>query len=111
MSAFVTFTLFTPLQCRLEAHDAARGWTYPPACCRGRGQGGDCDAIPRSDVSKLRRGYSIILQPGDHFRATRSHRFFVPYGDELPSGDGDFHLCLHPSEDYLDCFFAPPDSV
>ncbi|WP_244919907.1 hypothetical protein [Rhizobium grahamii] len=57
------------------------------------------------------QGYSIILHPGDHFRATRLHLFFVPYGDELPSGDGDFHVCLHPTEDYLNCFFAPPSDV
>jgi len=94
-----------------DAHDAVSGWTYPPACCRGRGQGGDCDAIPRERVRKMRGGFSIILHPGDHFLAKRPHTFFVPYGNELPSGDGEFHVCLHPNEDYLNCFFAPPQSI
>ena len=73
--------------------------------------GGDCQPIPHHDVSQGRRGYSIFLQPGDHFLATKPQRFFVPYGDELPSGDGNYHVCLHPTESDLNCFFAPIDDV
>lgn len=94
-----------------HAHQPSSGWTYPPACCKGNDVGGDCDAIPSWDVRKGPRGFSVILQPGDHHLATRSHNFFIPYGDEIPSGDGNYHLCLHPTEDNVNCFFAPPDNV
>ncbi|PDT41272.1 MULTISPECIES: hypothetical protein [Sinorhizobium] len=94
-----------------DAHQAGGGWAYPPACCKANDLGGDCAAIPASDVSKARRGFSVTLRPGDHPLATRSHWFFIPYGDEIPSGDGDYHICLHPTEDDLNCFFAPPDTV
>jgi hypothetical protein len=89
------------------AHKASTGWTYPPACCKSDEVGGDCQAIPFNDVTRGRKGYEIFLHPGDHFMATRPHHFFVPYGDELPSGDDQFHLCLHPTESDLNCFFAP----
>ncbi|WP_431694628.1 hypothetical protein [Rhizobium giardinii] len=94
-----------------RAHRASSGWTYPPACCNGNDVGGDCDAIPSRDVSKGRRGFSVFLQPGDHHLATRNHKFFIPYGDEIPSGDGNYHICLHPTEDNLNCFFAPPENA
>ena len=58
---------------------------------------------------KRRHGYSVSLYPGDHALATRRHRFVIAYGDEMPSGDSDYHICLHPTEDHVNCFFAPPD--
>lgn len=94
-----------------DAHQASSGWTYPPACCKDQKSGGDCQAIPSANVTRGPHGYSIFIQPGDHHNATRSHKFFVPYGDEIPSGDDDYHICLHPTEDDLNCFFAPPDAV
>jgi hypothetical protein len=92
-----------------SAHQPNEKWTYPPACCRGNDVGGDCQRIPDGQVSKGRHGYAVILHPGDHWQATREHRFFIPYGDEIPSGDGDFHICLHPTEEHVNCFFEPPD--
>lgn len=94
-----------------DAHHASSGWTYPPACCKDQKIGGDCGAIPGANVTRGPHGYSIFIHPGDHHHATRSHKFFVPYGDEIPSGDDDYHICLHPTEDDLNCFFAPPDAV
>lgn len=94
-----------------DAHQAISGWTYPPACCKDQKTGGDCEAIPSADVTRGPHGYSVFIHPGDHHSATRSHRFFVPYGDEIPSGDDDYHICLHPTENDLNCFFAPPDAV
>ncbi|TIX45804.1 MAG: hypothetical protein E5W81_21145 [Mesorhizobium sp.] len=93
------------------AHDAARGWPYPPACCKGNEVGGDCERIPGASVKIGPRGFSVTLLPGDHHLVTRQHLFQIPYGDALPSGDHDFHICLHPSEEYMNCFFAPPDSM
>lgn len=102
--------LFSP-PAPIDAHKSGSGWTYPPACCRGNDVGGDCQRIPDRDVRKSRMGFSIVLKPGDHHLVTRTQRFLVPYGDDIPSGDGHYHACLHPSEHHLNCFFAPPDGV
>lgn len=96
---------------RAAAHDAESGWTYPPACCKAHQLHGDCDAIPTPSVRLGRRGFSVFLHAGDHPLATRPHLFFIPYGDEIPSGDDRYHICLHPSENDVNCFFAPPGSV
>lgn len=92
-----------------DAHQARAHWKYPPACCKGNEVRGDCEPIPRAEIRKGPKGFSVHLHAGDHHLATREHWFFVPYGNELPSGDSDFHICLHPTEDYVNCFFAPPD--
>ena len=92
-----------------RAHQPNEKWTYPPACCRGTEIGGDCQRLPDGRVAKQRHGYSVLLYPGDHPLTSKQHRFFIPYGNEMPSGDGDFHICLHPTEDHVNCFFAPPD--
>lgn len=92
------------------AHEASRDWTYPPACCKGTEIGGDCQRIPDGHVKKGRLGYSILLFPGDHRLVTKKQSFFIPYGDEIPSGDSDFHICLHPTEDHMNCFFAPAEA-
>ncbi|MDP9813673.1 hypothetical protein J2W42_006548 [Rhizobium tibeticum] len=94
-----------------DAHQARSGWDYPPACCKSHDVGGDCEAIPTLDVREGSRGFLVFLHAGDHHLATRAHMFFIPYGDELPSGDGLYHICLHPTEDDVNCFFAPPDSA
>lgn len=112
IASVISFTVMSiGLVVPSHAHQTSSDWTYPPACCNGNDVGGDCDAIPSRVVSKGRRGFSVILQPGDHHLATRSHKFFIPYGDEIPSGDGNYHICLHPTEDNLNCFFAPPENV
>lgn len=92
----------------VDAHHAGKNWTYPAACCRGDHSGGDCRRVPFGRVTERRNGYTIRLFPGDFPDITRHHTFVVPFGDELPSGDRDFHICLYPSEDHVNCFFAPP---
>ncbi|WP_080671735.1 hypothetical protein [Rhizobium leguminosarum] len=104
-----TISAGTPI--RAEAHQAASGWTYPPACCKAHDIGGDCEAIPADDIHTGRRGFSVFLHVGDHHLATKPHVFFIPYGDEIPSGDGQYHICLHPTENYVNCFFAPPNGA
>jgi len=107
-----------------DAHQSGSGWAYPPSCCKGKDFGGDCEAIPRSRVRKGPGAFSVILHPGDHHLVTRNQSFLIPYGNESPSGDGDFHICLQPTDEaneadgigrggryHMNCFFAPPDGV
>ncbi|EJC77688.1 hypothetical protein Rleg10DRAFT_6400 [Rhizobium leguminosarum bv. trifolii WSM2012] len=106
------------------AHMAAGGWTYPPECCNGNEVDGDCQAIPSSDVTKGRLGFSIQLHPGHHHLVTRNQLLLIPYGTEIPSRDHDYHICLQPTDDRseaagigrdgkyrVNCFFVPPDGV
>lgn len=94
-----------------EAHPASPDWTYPLACCQGTELGGDCHRLPGTHVKKGPSGFSILLHPGEHPLVTTPQQFLIPYGSELPSGDSDFHICLFPSQDQVNCFFAPPDGV
>lgn len=93
------------------AHQAASGWSYPPACCHGDIESGECQAIPGTSVREQNGGWTIVLEPGDHRKVTHRNRYFVPYGSEIPSGDGDFHICLHPTEEHQNCFFVPPGAM
>lgn len=90
------------------AHGPDTGWTYPPACCRGDAVMGDCHRIPATAVRAGPGGYVVVLAPGDHPKVTRPGRHHVPYASTIPSGDGSFHICLHPTEHDANCFFAPP---
>ena len=107
-----------------DAHMAAGGWTYPPACCNGNDVDGDCQSIPSSDVTKGPFGFSIHLHPGDHHLVTRNQLLVIPYGKKLPSHDYNYHICLQPTDDRseaagmgkegkyrVNCFFVPPDGV
>lgn len=93
------------------AHETRSGWTYPPACCHGDLERGECQAIPERAVNEHGGGWSIVLEPGDHRKVTHRNRYFVPYGSEIPSGDGDYHICLHPTEEHENCFFVPPGAM
>ncbi|MDG4908694.1 hypothetical protein P9228_19910 [Mesorhizobium sp. WSM4898] len=90
---------------------SSRSWTYPPACCHGDSATGECGKIPASTVTPRPDGYVIILRPGDHGRVTHQNRYFVPYDVVIPSGDDNFHICLHPTEEDENCFFAPADTM
>ncbi|WYL52385.1 hypothetical protein WHT83_17760 [Aminobacter sp. P9b] len=94
-----------------QAHGADTGWTYPPACCKGDPAGGDCQRIPNAAVKTRPNGFVVTLYPGDHRRITRRQTFLIPYGNEIASGDRDYHICLHPTEEDVNCFFAPPDGA
>ena len=106
-----TAAILASMSDRTDAHEAESGWTYPPACCKSDQLHRDCDAIPTLDVRPGHRGFSVFLRAGDHPLATRPHLFFIPYGDEIPSGDGRYHICLHPTENDVNCFFAPPGNI
>ena len=93
------------------AHSADKGWTYPPACCRGDAVAGECGSIPSITVTPQPDGYVIILRPGDHRKVTHQNRYFVPYDSVIPSGDDKFHICLHPTEEHENCFFAPAEAM
>lgn len=95
----------------VSAHSARSNWTYPPACCHGDPVIGECDTIPSTTVPPRPDGYVIILRPGDHHRVTRPNRYFVPYDAVIPSGDDNFHICLHPTEEHENCFFAPSEAM
>jgi hypothetical protein len=94
-----------------DAHQAASAWTYPPACCKGDAGGGDCQQIPATTVRTGPHGFVVQLFPGDHHLVTKRQVYLIPYGDQITSGDGNFHICLHPTEDHANCFFAPPDGM
>jgi hypothetical protein len=93
------------------AHSTGSGWTYPPACCHGDLLTGECGRIPSTTVTPQADGYVIILRPGDHQKVTHQNRYFVPYNSVIPSGDDDFHICLHPTEEHENCFFAPSEAM
>ncbi len=86
-------------------------WTYPPACCHGEPVIGECGKIPSKTVTPRPDGYEIILRPGDHRKVTHQNRYFVPYDVVIPSGDDNFHICLHPTEEHENCFFAPANAM
>lgn len=107
----LAFSAISATQSTAWAHRTASGWSYPPACCHGDIESGECQAIPDRSVQEKGGGWSIVLQPGDHRKVTHRNSYFVPYGSEIPSGDSDYHICLHPSEEHANCFFVPPGAM
>lgn len=89
------------------AHDAASGWQYELFCCNGNSHNGDCQMISSETVRIIDGGYQVTLAPGDHRLATRSHIFRLPQSTARRSQDGEYHLCLYPTEDTPRCFYAP----
>lgn len=80
------------VSCSLYARNSALGQqrTCPSSCCNGTDINGDCQSIPGKSVKKGRYGFSIVLRLGDHRLVTTEPIFLIPYGIELPFGDGDF---------------------
>lgn len=91
-----------------SAHDAPLGWSYDTFCCNGNGQHGDCAPVPASSIKAVDGGYEITLRPGDHPMITRPHIFFKAWPESRLSQDGNFHVCLWPSQDSLRCLYVPP---
>ena len=90
-----------------SAHAAASGWQYEAFCCNGNSETGDCQMIPARSVRVIAGGYRVMLAPGDHRLATRAHIFLLPQDTTRRSQDGEYHLCLYPTEDTPRCFYAP----
>lgn len=95
----------------LHAHKAPSGFDYPASCCNGDKLVGDCQMISANVVSETPEGYAVVLLPGDHRLVTRRQSFRVPYGQQITSPDGNYHICLYPNEAVVFCFFAPPGST
>lgn len=94
-----------------RAHTAASGMVYDGACCNGNTMTGDCQPIPTKSVRAIPGGYQITLSPGDHHMVTRVHVFQIEQAKVRWSTDGQFHACLWPNEDRLQCFYAPPQGA
>jgi hypothetical protein len=109
-SVVVAIALFPAIH-QAQAHEAGTGWTYPPECCKGDALSGECQRIPNRSVEKGPRGFLVALGRGDHPRVMWPELFLIPCGDELPSGDSNFHICLHSMGGVVYCFFAPPDGA
>jgi hypothetical protein len=93
------------------AHQAPAGWAYPPICCNGNREHGDCQPIADRTVKPVAGGFRLTLAPGDHHMVTHAHVFDIPQSQAKPSPDGRYHVCLYPNEDRVQCFFAPPPGV
>jgi hypothetical protein len=85
--------------CRAHAHS----W-YPPACCSGDEDHGDCHRVATSKVSEVEGGYRV-----------EGFKDVVPYKQVRPSQDADYHICEGPNysewggsdSPWIRCFFAP----
>jgi hypothetical protein len=53
-------------------------------------------------------GWVVTLDVGDHFLIKARTTWTIPYGEERPSTDGEFHACLWPTAATLHCLYAPP---
>lgn len=87
------------------------GWRYPIWCCQGGNAHGDCQRIHHSTVKPVNGGYQVTLVPGDHPKVTKPQTYFIAQKDAKDSPDGEYHICLYPTEDKARCFFAPVPGV
>lgn len=113
--AFWTFaiafsTLALILAQRARAHEAPSGWAYPYECCSNQ----DCASVPADAVKERRGGWHVTVVPGTHPQVPAGApavMVFVPVHEARPSPDGEWHICLHPTDKRTLCFFAPPGGV
>lgn len=80
---------------------------YDAFCCNGNQHNGDCQAISSKLVEITKDGYKITAGKGDHRLITKPHVYFSPTNKARQSPDGDYHMCLYPTENTLRCFYAP----
>jgi len=64
--------------------------------------------IPASTVKVVAGGFEVTLLPGQHRKVTKPQTYFITHKNARHSKDSDFHICLYPTEDRVQCFFAPP---
>jgi hypothetical protein len=94
----------------LKAHQAPSGWAYPYECCSNQ----DCARVAPESVRERRGGWHVTVLPGTHPQVPAGApavMVFVPVNEARPSPDGEWHICLHPSDKRLLCFFNPPGGV
>jgi hypothetical protein len=89
------------------AHEAPSGWKYDAICCNGDAHTGDCQRVEASTVKAVEGGWRVTLEVGDHQLVTRPHVFLKAYDKTRASKDGDFHVCLWPTQDSLRCLYVP----
>jgi len=77
----------------LNAHEAATGWPYDPACCSDR----DCHHVRTDNVRIVQGGYQVEMAVGDHPYTERAVSAFIPADSSRVriSGDSDFHVCAN----------------
>lgn len=107
LPAIILF-FFLAFMARAYSHNADMGWAYDPYCCNGNQDHGDCQEIDSKTVKPVDGGYLVTLNPGDHRLVTTPHTYMVPNDKVKYSPDGHYHACLWPSEDKMQCFYAPP---
>jgi hypothetical protein len=84
------------------------GWDYDPGCCRSAQQPtGDCAPIASEYVTERPDGYHIDIPVGGHPKLiTKGYSGIVPYGQERPSPEGNYHICLTTDGAHRFCFYA-----
>lgn len=84
----VAFLLSRPA----NAHTAASGWQYDPACCSTQ----DCAPIRVELVEITAEGYRVTVRPGDHPLVDVPSTYVFPFNDSRVrfSGDQNYHLCI-----------------
>jgi hypothetical protein len=84
------------------------GWDYDPGCCRSAQQPtGDCAPIASEYVTERPDGYHINIPVGGHPKLiTKGYSGIVPYGQERPSPEGNYHICLTTDGAHRFCFYA-----
>jgi hypothetical protein len=101
----LAFALLWTLQAVAVAHKARSGMPYDPYCYNGS----DCAEISDEAVTATPNVYLVTLRKGEHpmIESEKITRV-IPFKDVRHSEDARFHLCLYPNEDYVRCFYAPP---
>ena len=61
-AALVALPAFLVTSSPVSAHRTTSGWKYPPACCHGDIEHGECQAIPERAVKENGGGWSIVLE-------------------------------------------------
>ena len=91
-------------------HAAPSGWDYPTACCSDQ----DCAPLAAAAVRERRGGWHVVVAPGTHPQVPAGSpavMAFIPMAEAMKSPDGVFHICLHPADRRVLCFFTPLGGV
>lgn len=109
LAAIVAFLCFA-LAWAARSHQAPSGWEYPISCCSNQ----DCARVSAEAVRERRGGWHVTVTAGTHpqvLAGAPAIMVFVAAAEAQPSPDGEYHICLHPSDKRVLCFFVPPGGV